>query len=198
MIININNYYVYPETETHKQYIIFRYNQLAVSLTPMSCWTNKPKENNIGMRKLLILFIVISVSISSVYSQNNTIKGKVISDQFDILPGVFIMINDTVKVGTTDLDGFFKLDIPTSVKKISFKYVGVDPTTIEFLDKCDKIEVVIMLTSTYDFITLKRAERKRKKRYKKLPEIHKQAFEKGIFETEYACYKREFEPYFLN
>jgi hypothetical protein len=76
--------------------------------------------------------------------------------------------------------------------------VGVDPTTIELVDKCDKIEVVMMLTGTYDFITLKRAERKRKKGYKKLPEIHRHAFEKGLFETEYACYNREFEPYFLD
>jgi hypothetical protein len=73
----------------------------------------------------------------------------------------------------------------------------MDPTTIELVDKCDKIEVVMMYTYTYDFITFKRAERKRKKRYKKLPEIHKQAFEKGIFETECACYNREFESFYL-
>ena len=116
------------------------------------------------MRKLLILFIVISVSICSVFSQNKTIKGRVISDQFDILPGVFIMINETVEVGKTDLDGFFQIDIPVSEKKILFGSVGLDPTTIELVDKCDKIEVVIMLTGTYDFITLKRAERKKEKK----------------------------------
>ena len=73
----------------------------------------------------------------------------------------------------------------------------MDPTTIELVDTCEKIEVIMMLSSTYDFITLKRADRKRKKRFKQIPEIHKQAFEKGIFETEYACYKREFEPFYL-
>ena len=133
----------------------------------------------------------------SLYSQDKTIKGRVISDYFDIMTGVSIMINDTVEVGRTDINGFFQIDIPISEKKILFMFVGLDPTTIELVDKCDKIEVVMMYSSTYDFITLKRAERKREKRFKMLPEIHKQAFEKGIFETEYACYNRAFESLYL-
>ena len=145
------------------------------------------------MKKILIIFIVLSVSTFSLYSQNKTIKGKVISEFCEALPGIFIMINDTVEVGRTDLNGFFQIDIPLSEKKILFRYVGVEPATIELVDKCDKIEVVLMLFVTYDFITLKRVERKMKKRYKKLPEIHKQAFEKGIFETENACYNRKFQ-----
>ncbi len=148
------------------------------------------------MKKLLII-IVLSVSAYNLYSQNKTIKGKVISDDFETLPVVFIMINDTVEIGRTNMDGIFQINMPVSVKKISFKSVGMDPATIELVDTCEKIEVIMMLTSTYDFMTLKRAERKRKKRYKKLLKIHKQAFEKDIFETEYPCYKREFESYFL-
>lgn len=149
------------------------------------------------MKKLSIMFFVISISMFSLYSQTKTIKGRVIAEDFETLPGVFIMINDTVEVGRTDLKGFYQIDIPISEKKILFEFVGMNPTTIEIVDKCDKIEVVMMYAYTYDFITLKRAERKRKKRYKKIPDIHKQAFEKGIFETESACYHREFEPLYL-
>ena len=149
------------------------------------------------MKKFLIIFIVISVSTFSLYSQSKTIKGRVISDYFDILRGVPIMINDTVEVGRTNINGFFQIDIPISVKKLKFMYVGVDQATIELVDTCDRTEVVMMLGGTDDFISLKRAERKRKRRYKKLPEIHKQAFEKGIFETEYPCYNREFESFYL-
>lgn len=143
------------------------------------------------------MFFVISISMFSLYSQTKTIKGRVIAEDFETLPGVFIMINDTVEVGRTDLKGFYQIDIPISEKKILFEFVGMNPTTIEIVDKCDKIEVVMMYAYTYDFITLKRAERKRKKRYKKIPDIHKQAFEKGIFETESACYHREFESLYL-
>ena len=91
------------------------------------------------------------------------------------------MINDTVEVGRTDLNGFFQIDIPVSVKKILFRAVGIDPATIELVDKCDEVEVVMMLSGTYDFITLKKVDRLRMKRFKKLPELHKEAFEKGIF-----------------
>ena len=106
------------------------------------------------------------------------------------------MINDTVEVGKTDINGFFQIEMPVSEKKILFKFIGLDPATIELVDKCDEVEVVMILSGTYDFITLKKVDRLRMKEFKKLPELHKEAFEKGIFETEYACYIRNFESYF--
>jgi len=51
-----------------------------------------------------------------------------------------------------------------------------------------------MLSSSYDFITLKKVDRLRMKRFKQLPEKHKEAFEKGIFKTDMACYTQEFIP----
>ena len=147
------------------------------------------------MKKFLIICIVLSVSICSLYSQNKTIKGRVISNQFDILRGVPIMINDTVEVGKTDINGFFQIEMPVYEKKILFKFIGLDPATIELVDKCDEVEVVMMISSTDDFITLKKVDRLRMKRFKKLPELHKEAFEKGIFKTDKACYTQEFMPY---
>ena len=85
------------------------------------------------------------------------------------------MINDTVEVGRTDLDGVFKIDIPVSVNKILFRSVGMEPAIIELADNCDEVEVVMMLSSTYDFKTLKKVDRLRMKRFKKLPELHKEA-----------------------
>ena len=150
------------------------------------------------MKRLLVTFFVISISTYSIYSQTKTIKGRVIAEDLETMPGVSIMIKDTVEVGKTDMNGYFQIDIPISEKKILFWFVGLEPTTIELVDKCAKTEVVMMYIYTYDFITLKRAERKRKKRYKKLPEIHRQAFEKGIFKTDKACYIRNFEPFYLD
>jgi len=106
------------------------------------------------------------------------------------------MINDTVEVGRTDLNGFFQIDIPVSEKKIVFRFLGLEPAIIEFLDKCDEVEVVMMLSGTYDFMTLKKVDRLRMIRFKKLPELHKAAFEKGIFKTDKACYTQEFIPYY--
>jgi hypothetical protein len=151
------------------------------------------KDNE--MKKLLIIFIVFSVSTCSLYSQNKTIKGRVIDDNLETLPYVSIVINDTVEVGRTDLNGFFQIDIPISVKKLLFSTVGIELASIELVAKCNEVEVVIMLNSTYDFITLKKVDRLRMRRFKKLPELHKEAFEKGIFKTDKACYTQEFIPY---
>ncbi|MFA6086590.1 carboxypeptidase-like regulatory domain-containing protein [Mucilaginibacter sp.] len=146
------------------------------------------------MKKILIILILLSVSIYSLYAQNKTIKGRVIDDNLEPLPYVSIMINDTVKVGRTNLNGFFHIEIPASVKKILFGTVGIELASVELVDKCDEVEVVMMLSSTYDFITLKRVDQLRMKKFKKLPELHKRAFEKGIFKTDKACYTQEFIP----
>ena len=151
------------------------------------------KDNE--MKKILF-FIVLSVLTCSLYSQNKSIKGRIVDDNLETLPYVSIVINDTVEVGRTDLNGFFQIDISVSEKKIVFRYVGLEPTIIELVDKCDEVEVVMMLSSTYDFITLKKVDKLRMKRFKRLPELHKETFEKGIFKTDKACYTQEFIPYY--
>lgn len=147
------------------------------------------------MKKFLTTYIVLSVSICTLYSQNKTIRGRVVDDNLEILPYVSIMINDTVEVGRTDLKGFFQIDIPVAQEKIVFMFLGLEPAIIEFVDKCDDVEVVMMLSGTYDFMTPKKVDRLRMKRFKKLTELHKEAFEKGLFKTDKPCYTQEFIPY---
>ncbi len=148
------------------------------------------------MKKLIITFIAIVVSVGSLYSQNKTIKGRVISDFIETLSFVSITINDTVQVGRTDLNGFFQIEIPVSEKRLLFRSVGIEPTTIFLADTCDEIEVVMMLSATYDFKTPKQVDKLRMKEFKKLPALHKEAFAKGIFKTDKACYTQEFMPYY--
>ena len=150
------------------------------------------------MKKSLIISIVLSVSIFTLYSQNKTIKGGVIDESLETWPCVSIMINDTVKVGETNVDGFFQVEIPDSVKIITFIYIGFEPKTIELVGQCDEVVVIMMSDAIYDFMTLKKINRLRKKRFKELPPIHKEAFLKGIFKTEKACYKQEFIAYLRN
>jgi len=140
--------------------------------------------------KKLIIFIVLSVSSFGLYSQNKTIKGRIIDDDFETMPFVPIVINDTVAVGKTDLDGFFQIDIPVSVKKILLSAVGMEPTAIELADTCDEVEVVMLLSRTGDYI--KKEDRLQMKRFKNVPELRKKAFEKGLFKTDKACYTQEF------
>lgn len=69
------------------------------------------------MKRLLIICTVLCISTNILYAQNKTIKGRVVDDHLETLPYISIVINDTVKVGKTDLNGFFQIDIPISVKK---------------------------------------------------------------------------------
>src|SRR6476469_271416 len=140
------------------------------------------------MKIILHILVSLSVSTYSLYAQDRTIKGRVISNNFDTMPGVSILINDSIAIGQTDIDGYFNIDVPISAKKILFGSVGLDTVAIDLLDNCDSIEVVMMLTPSDCFMTLKKSERLRRKRFKNLPKIHKEAFKNGLFKTEKACY----------
>lgn len=152
-------------------------------------------NNNIKMKKILIIIVLLSISTLNLYSQDKKIKGRVISEFFETMPGVSIIINDTVNVGKTDLNGYFQIDMPISVKKILFESVGLEPTTIELINNCDEIEVIVLLSGSYDFVTPKKADRLRIKKFKKLPKLHKEAFDKSIFNTDKTCYLQEFISY---
>jgi len=148
------------------------------------------------MKKISIVFYLIILNISYVYSQSRTIKGRIISDFSDILLGVSIFTKDSIKVGNTDLKGFFEVEIPVSEKRISFSYIGMEPTNINLENNCTEINVIMVSESTYDFMTLKKVDKIRKKKYKKLPKLHKEAFDNGIFSTDKSCYNQEFIPYY--
>ncbi len=145
--------------------------------------------------KKIVLSILFTTLLLGLYAQNKTIKGRVVYEApkgFEGVPAVVVITKDSVVLGSTDFDGFFRINIPFNQKELYFGTIGFDPAIIELTNACNMIEVVLMMTSTHDFISLKRAERRDKKRYKKLHEAHKQAFEQDIFETESPCYNRVF------
>ncbi|MGL4629886.1 MAG: hypothetical protein ACRCVT_01675 [Leadbetterella sp.] len=148
------------------------------------------------MKKILTISFLFSISVCTLYSQNKIVKGRVITEDLDTAPYTLIKINDSVEIGKTDLSGFFQIEIPVSQKKMEFGFVGFELANIEVTDNCTEVEVVMIYSSTYDFMTLKKVDRLRRKRYKKLPELHKKAFEKGIFKTDKACYKQQFIPFY--
>jgi len=141
------------------------------------------------MKKILI--VVVLISTFSLYSQNKTIKGKVIDEYFEAVRGVSIVVNDTV-IGETDANGVFKVDILIDVKNILFESLGLEPTRIELTDYCNEIEVVVLLSGSYNFKSLKKVNRHRMRKFKMLSKLHKEAFLKGMFITEKACYTQGF------
>jgi len=148
--------------------------------------------------KILLTFIISVILLNfNLYSQDKTIKGRVITEDLETMPEVIIMVNDTVEVGRTDINGFFQINIPKSINTINFWALGLEPAKIKLLTDCNQIEVIMLLESTYDFISLKRVDKKIKKRFKKLPEIHKKAYEKGLFKAKDPCFIYQFIPYYI-
>ena len=144
------------------------------------------------MNRLLIICIVLLVSTISLYSQNKMIKGRVIDEDLETSPFVSIRVNDSIEVGKTDINGFFQLQIPDSVNNLLFNTVGAELAYVKLIDGCNDVELIMMFAGTYDFMTLKKVDRHRKRRFKKLPELHKEAFLKGLFKDVKACHTLEF------
>lgn len=150
-------------------------------------------ENRPMKEMLLTIIILFYFSIVNLYSQNTKIKGRIINEDLDNVPMASILINNEVEVGKTNIDGFFQIEIPVSEKKIFFKFFGLEPTTVELTDKCNEVEVIMLLNITYDFITLKKIDKLRKKRFRGLSKLHKKAFDKDLFKTDKPCYIQEFK-----
>ena len=58
--------------------------------------------------------------------------------------------------------------------------------------KCDNIELIMIGRAHYDFMSYRRINKERRNLYKQLAVLHKNAYEKGIFQTPEPCYTREF------
>lgn len=143
----------------------------------------------------ILATILTLTSFLFVQAQDLTLKGRVISEDLEVLPEVKITNQKKELLGVTDIEGRFEISIPKEVLKLNISFVGMEPTTIELSGNCDFLEVVVLFETLYDFMSLKKVDRLRMKRFKKLPKLHKEAFEKGVFKTDKACYTQEFIPY---
>jgi hypothetical protein len=142
--------------------------------------------------KLSILTILFFSQI--LCGQNRIISGRVISEDLEPLPMVYIQNSDTILLGKTDMDGRFLISIPQETEKLLFGDVGLEWTDIKLKKDCDAIEVIMLYNVTYDFMSFNKIDRLRKKRFDKLPIAHSEAVKKGLFKNNIVCYNREFKP----
>lgn len=74
--------------------------------------------------------VVIPNSSPVVNQQKNMIKGKVLDDLGEPLPGAAIMVVGSTRGVTTDLDGSFEIEV-TSKDKLTISFLGMQDQTIE-------------------------------------------------------------------
>jgi hypothetical protein len=147
------------------------------------------------MKITTILIIAVLFLTLKLNGQNRIISGRVITEDLEPLPMLDIKNSDTVLLGKTDMDGRFKICIPQETDRLLFSYLGMEWTEIKLRKGCDTIEVIMMYDVIYDFITLKKVDRLRKKRFDNLPNLHSDAVRNGLFENNVICYDRVFEAY---
>jgi hypothetical protein len=142
---------------------------------------------------LLVLFLFSTQN--NLVSGQKIITGRVLDEDLEPIPGTFIFDQDTIKLVETNGDGFFELNIlPESVKKLIFGYVGYEWTTLKLSDDCNYLEVILLYSWTYDFMSSRKIDRIRKKAFDRLGELHHIAYTKGLFKKDSVCYTREFIP----
>ena len=144
----------------------------------------------------ILTTILILASFLFVKAQDLKLTGRIISEDLQVLPEVKIADQKNGLHGKTDIEGRFEISIPNEVLKLNISFVGMEPTLIELSGNCNFLEVIVMFGAHYDFMSLKKIDKDRIKRFKKLSELHKEAFKKGIFKTDKACYTQQFIPYF--
>lgn len=86
------------------------------------------------MKKLILIFMSLCLSIGWLVAQERQISGVVISgaDDTPIIGASIIVQGVTPLLGTqTDIDGKFTLKVPSSAKKLTISYVGMRTMEVE-------------------------------------------------------------------
>ena len=87
------------------------------------------------MKRLYVLLPVLLFIIGSVSAQQGMVKGRVIEQETgEPLPGVSILIENSTRGVTTDIDGTFEIRA-VSTDKLTFSFMGMEPQTIEVKDQ---------------------------------------------------------------
>jgi TonB-linked SusC/RagA family outer membrane protein len=87
------------------------------------------------MKRLYVLLPVLLFVIGSVSAQQGMVKGRVIEQETgEPLPGVSILIENSTRGVTTDIDGTFEIRA-VSTDKLTFSFMGMEPQTIEVKDQ---------------------------------------------------------------
>ena len=137
--------------------------------------------------------LVMFLTQFSIFSQNRAIQGVVIDDlDYEPVPYVSIIFNDSI-IGMTNLDGSFQIEVPYTVNRLVLgRAIGFEDTEIILCESCNYLEIILFQRPVYDFLSKKQVDKKRKKRFKKIGKIRKEAVKRGIFQSKTPCYKQVF------
>ena len=144
------------------------------------------------MRQVLLLTLLLITFLSK--GQTRTKTGKVLYDDLSPIYEAKIWVYDTLHLGTTDLNGDFKIELPSNLDEVQIGMIGMEIASVKVPHNCDRLEIIMIPAGTYHYRSHKKIDRIRKSLFDRLPELHSNAFDKGLFTTPTPCYGREFKP----
>lgn len=146
------------------------------------------------MKISTFLLFVFLLSFSGGYGQTRVVYGKILDEYLETVPFARIQSSDSTILTKTDLQGIFKIEIPLELSPLIISGLGYEWANIQLTQDCKNLEVILLLSSTYDFMTFRKIDRLRKKRFKELTYLHSEAYKKGVFLNIEPCYQQEFVP----
>lgn len=82
------------------------------------------------MKKFLLTCFALAVTLSAI-AQQRTVSGRVTStEDGSPLPGVNVVVKGTTNGTTTDADGMYSLDVPTTGAALVFSFIGLESKEI--------------------------------------------------------------------
>ncbi len=135
---------------------------------------------------LLVLFTTYTVG------QSRTLAGKVIGVQFSPIFQAKVFSSDTLLLAESDKSGNFNAVISADIKSLLVTSIGMELKKIDLAVDCNNLDIILQPNGSYDFMSAKKVDRKRKKEFAKLPQLHRIALEKGIFKSPNPCYRDNF------
>lgn len=145
------------------------------------------------MNNIKAIFLIFFISSGMVYGKGK-IKGRIISNNLEILADFKIYDENSNLIGNTDFNGYFNIELKEPLEKIFFYEVGFELTKISIDNSCNYLEIIIINKGWHDNeLPKKKLERIRKKRFKRLKKIRCKAFKNKLFLKKEMCHIRTFE-----
>jgi len=132
--------------------------------------------------------------VANVIGQTRTLIGKVVDQELRPFHGAKVFNADTSLLTTCDVNGNFSLTISYNTKSLLIASIGMEWKSLDLSDSCSNLEVILLPSGTFDFMTTGKVDRLRKKEFDKLPSLHTSAFKKGVFKNDKPCYVDKFIP----
>ncbi len=99
-------------------------------------------RNQTNMKNIFVILSFLLLSTSALFAQK-ALKGTVMDEKGEPIPGVNVMIKGTMTGTITDVFGVYNLETKTAEDVVIFSFIGYK-TTEETVGKRDKIDVMLM------------------------------------------------------